>query len=225
MIDIMPRQMQETGNASGLRVALRLVQHVRIVVVAEEQRAQRAQSLFGALLCAFEQRRPEHAVVAAPAEKTKIFALKTRRGIGRHQRTFDQQGSRTAHRIDERTAGCEHLRPAGAEQHCGSEIFLQRRFALPAPPAAPMQRSTGEIERKRRPIPIQPEIDAYRRSFDIDARARAGARAELIDDRILDPLRDELCVAHRARGAHRVDRERAIDGEMLGSNRSTARPR
>ncbi len=149
-----------------------------------------------------------------PAEKSEILALQSGRGIGGHERAFDEQRARAAHRIDERAAVREHLEPAAADQHRGREIFLERRFALPAPPAAPVQRRAREIERQRRDITVQAQVYADRRRFELDAGPRARAIAELIDDRILDALCDELRVRERALTRHRVDRERRLGVEM-----------
>jgi hypothetical protein len=78
-----------------------------------------------------------------------------------------------------------------------------------------MQRRSGKIDRKRRAVAMQSEIDPERRTFEIDAGTFARTRPELIDDGVLDALRDELRVVQRGRRTDRVNRERAIDREML----------
>ncbi len=135
--------------------------------------------------------------------------------VGRHQRAFDQQCAAAAHRIEQRAAFGIQLRPAAAQQHGRSEVLLQRRLALRLAPAAPVQWSAAEIDRKDRPALAHHQVEAQVGRFDIDIRPRAGLRAQHVDDGVLDALCGITRVRDRIAGNMGVDGQRHARIEML----------
>jgi hypothetical protein len=119
-----------------------------------------------------------------------------------------------AHRVEQCAALGVDLRPAGAQQHRGGEILLQRRLALQLAPAAAMQRAAGKIQRQRGAVAAQAHVDAHVRLVGIHAGSLAVALAELVDHRILHPLRQVLAVGELAQRGVRIDRQRGVAGEM-----------
>ncbi len=205
-------QREKTRHAGFLRIAFGRLYHARVGIAAEEHAAQSAQASFGALIRLVQQPAPERDIVLLPAEKAEILTTQAGRHVGRHQGAFYQQSAGAAHRIEQCAAGGIHLGPARAQQHCRGEIFLQRCLTLHFAPAAPMQRRTSQIQRHRRAIAAQPQIDPDVRFVGVDAGPSAIPLTELIDHRVLHPQADELAVgklAHRRTGVHR---ERGVRG-------------
>ena len=143
-----------------------------------------------------EQLFPKGRVVSAPALQAEVVAAEPRRSVGSHQRRFDEQGSGTAHGIQQRLAGFGHGGPAGVDQHCRGNVFLQRcRTALAAVPA-PVEAVAGEIDGDGGHVSVQVGVNAHVRSCPIHRRSRPAQITQLIDDGVLDLLSAEMRVAY-----------------------------
>ena len=160
------------------------------------------------------KRLPGGRVVLFPALEAEPLAEEPRRDVGGDQGRLDRKRPRAAHRVDERAACRRDRGPAGAHENGGGEIFLERRRALPAAIAAPVQALAREVDRDRERPARGVGIDAKRRRVAVHGRSRAGLLAELVDDRVLHALRAELRVRDARHAAGEIDGERRVDVEV-----------
>ena len=160
------------------------------------------------------QRLPGGGIVLLPALEAESLAEEPRRDVGGDQGRLDRKGPRAAHRVDERAARRRDRGPAGAHENGGGEILLERRGALPAAIAAPVQALAGEVDRDRERPARRVGIDAKRRRVAVHGRPGAGFFAELVHDRVLHALRAELRVRDARHAAREIDGERCVDVEL-----------
>ena len=216
VFDRLPLEAREADHSGLLRIALGLVEDIRILIHAEKRGWQGAQSGFGAHLGLGTQGLPGISSVAEPTEETKVASTNPWCHIGRHQRRFNHQRAGSAHGIDQRSAILEDFRPPGAQQHGAGQVFLERRFALANAIAAPMQGRAGQIQREQGTILAQQQVQPYARLFEVNAGTIAVAIAELVDYRILDLLRQVARVPHQAGIAHCIDGQGAVFSQVCG---------
>ncbi len=105
---------------------------------------------------------PGMRVVLLPALEAEPLAEQPGRDVGGDQRGLDRQRAGPAHRVDERAAGRRDRRPARADQDRGCEVLLERRRALPAAVAAPVQAVARQVDRDRDGAARGVHIDAKR---------------------------------------------------------------
>ena len=110
-------------------VAPRLDQ-ARIGLITTNPQRRLGQARGGALFGLGVQALPEGRHVAEPGREAPALTLEVGRDIGGDHRRFHQEGTDTAHRVGQRPASGGNPWPAGADQHRGGEVFLQRRGAL-----------------------------------------------------------------------------------------------
>lgn len=130
-------------------------------------------------------------VVTAPPFEAE-GAPRRREPSARPRRSFDRQGTRSAHGIEKRSTRCE----ARQTQESRSKVLAERRLAPLRSIAADPQSHASEIEKDFEPIPIQPCDDTKVRVVGVDIGPTAGPLPQLIDDRILDLLRQKAGVRH-----------------------------
>ncbi len=152
-------------------------------------------------------------VVLLPALEAETRAQQAGRDVGGDQRRLDRKCPRAAHRVDEarRPSAAIAGQPARSEYR-GGEILLERRRALPAAIAAPVQAVAREIDGDRDgDFALDMHIDANVGAARSTDGRRPGLLAELIHDRVLHPLRAELRVRDAGHAAREIDGQRAVD--------------
>ncbi len=159
--------------------------------------------------------RPRLRVVPEPTLESEALAQQPRRRRGGHERGLDRQRPRPAHRIHERAAALENVRPTGEAQQRRREVLLERRLALPDPIPAAMQALARQIDRERTPLAAHERVHAQVGSIAIDVRPAPHRLAHAIDDRILHLLRAELRVLDPRARSDEVHRDRALGPHML----------
>ena len=174
----------------------------------------------------FDERRPERGVVPAPAEKTEVVALQV---PARHRPPSARlRSAASPSRTSDRRARRRSRTPRG--QPPRSSIAAARfsfSGASPCPRRQP-RRCSGVPDRSSDTVATS---RCRRRLMRIDGRSRSTPGrapmriAKLIDDRILDALRDELRMRERAR-RRRPRRPRACRRHRdAATSRSAARRR
>ena len=125
-------------------------------------------------------------------------------------------------------SACHHLRPAGAHQDRRRQVLLERRLGLRALLAvsAPVQALPREVEAQRRRRAPLVQVQAHVGTAHVDRRALPEALAELVDDRVLHPLRDEVRVGELPwAGARRRRRPRACRSARDATTSRCSAPR
>ena len=154
---------------------------------------------------------PGRPVVLLPALEGEPLAEKPRCDIGGNERRLDRKRAGATHRIDEATAGRRDRRPAGANENRGCKVLLERRRALSSPIATPVQAVARQVDRDRDGATRRVHIDAEPWRIAVDGGPRPRPLAKLVDDRVLDSLRAELCMRHAGNAPGEVDGECAVD--------------
>ncbi|MCY1292059.1 hypothetical protein D9M70_412710 [compost metagenome] len=145
-----------------------------------------------------------------------MLALEVGRDVGGDQSGLDQEGADPAHRVGQRPALGGDARPAGADQHRGGEVLLERRGALLQAVTALVQAVAGEVEGEDRLAALQAQVDAHVGVDLVDRRALAAALAQAVDDGVLDLERTEVGVVDAGAMAAELHGEAAIGRQMLG---------
>ncbi len=149
----------EALEARRRGVRLRGADRAGVAIVAADREMLRARRR-APVARLVEQAAPERRIVTAPTQESEILAPKSRCGVGRDRRGLDAERARPAHRIDEAERLAvgrrrrDERRPARAQQNRGREILLQRRGALRAAVAAPMQALARQVDRERRDVAV-----------------------------------------------------------------------
>jgi len=107
---------------------------------------------------------PEHGIVAAPAEKSKILAHRSGRAIRGDHRRLDHQRSGAAQRIEELGTSGSGLIPSGTQQHACRKILAQRRLPGLGAIATAVQPLPRQVDRQRDPLTRCVRDDAHRRA-------------------------------------------------------------
>ena len=206
---IAPLDVYEATQARAFDILDGRANRALILIVATQRQLaiQRCSTTFA---CLIGQSLPQCAIVTEPANESEVTAHGARRNVERHQRSLDRQRPRSAHGIDELAAVLCNRRPAAAKQNGRREIFLERRRHTACAIRTPMQTLARQIETQRRPITIEPHVDAHIGLIEVHRRPLAGALTHDIDDRILGLQRAEMRMRNARRGTRQVDRERAI---------------
>ena len=133
-------------NTGALSIPLRLCNGACIAIPAAQQNtefcrvfAATRQAGSGTQSRHIAQPMPNRRIMLTPSHKTVVVTLQTRRYVSRNQGGFDDQGARTAQRVEQWRAAHGEVGPAHTLQNRRSQRFAQRRFAGRAAIAAPVQ--------------------------------------------------------------------------------------
>ena len=189
--------------------------HRRRVAVGADDRREPPQPGLAPRVRLRHEALPEARHVPRPAREAEALAQQARRDVPGEQRGLDRQGPRAAHRVEQRPPRRRDRRPAGADQHRGSEVLLERRGDRLRAVAPPVEALAGEVERHARLGAVEVDVDPQIRLRQVDRGAPPVALAKAVDDGVLDLLRPEDGVRDRRAGARKIDRERAVGREVL----------
>ena len=146
-----------------------------------------------------------------PFLKTETLPVYPRRNSQRNHRRLNQQGSRSAHRVDE----CAFSAPARFQDHTRRQHLIERSISLRNAITAFVQRFAGTVQRKRagfvRNVDIENQIgigDAYGRTFVVSL-------VEPVNDGILHPVGYKFGMAENMGKNHRVDGKCLVQRQIL----------
>ncbi len=219
-------ETHHAGEPRRQRVRLRLADDRGVRVAAEERASGVSPPARPGLL---REPPPERRIVSLPAEEPEGAAGQPGRGVERHQRGLDHQRSRPAHRVEERAAGRRDLGPAGAQQHRGRDVLLERRRALARAVAAPVQALAGQIEAHARVVAAEVHVQPDRRPSGVDRGPLESELAEAIGHSVLDEQGAVVGVADRrvgegaAHGKGRVHPHVPLPRDRLGAGAHVVR--
>ncbi len=177
--------MQQSTEPGPVGVEVRGTHSLRVQISTSNQR-QSGQAHLAPFPGLLQQLPPDSRLMTCPALKAVIRALQARGDISRHQRPLNQQGTGTAHRIEQRTAGCGNLWPPGPKQNGGSKILLQRRQNPFGAIAPAMKTNPREVDAESRLVLVQMKINPHIGTLHINGRPRAATLAKPVDNSVFD---------------------------------------
>ena len=139
---------------------------------------------------------PLFGLVPLPAHEAKALALKRRSPIQCHQGAFEKQRRRPAEGVDERRTFPRQGGPAGAQQHGGGEVFLQRSGAGTAAVATSVQALPRHVQRDIGLFIAQAHADRDVRRPGAHGRKTQTSGAKAIEDGIFTALGAKACIAY-----------------------------
>ncbi len=158
---------------------------------------------------------PKGRIVAAPAQEAEIPAFQGGRRVRGDQGGLGEKGAGTAHGVEQRAAALVDVRPAGAQQHGGGDIFLERGAAALESIAAPVQALAGEVHRQQCGVALDMQMQQHVGAFRLDVRAFAGGVAQIVAHRVLQQLRTIQGVTDGFVAAAAIAGERRPRGQMF----------
>ena len=203
-------------QTSALDIVAHRLQQPWVSFIAANPGWSLAHTRLGPLPRLVKQPLPERRHVLQPATEPPALTLQVGCDIGRHQGGFDQKGTRATHGVGQGFPGCRAAWPVGAQQDCGSQVFLQWRGALLQTVATLMQAGAGQVHRQLHLTVTAVHIQAQIRLHPINARALAIRLAQLINQRILDLECAEMRVVDTRQATAEINRQRAVGGQVIG---------
>ena len=201
-------QLANTGTAG---VAARALNDARVAIGAVEMRGIFRQPLTCAGLRVVFDLFPERFIVLRPAFEAPLAAMESRGAVGGQHGRFNQQGTGTAHRVEQRRARL----PAGAHHNGGRQGLFDGCHAGTIAVAAQVQARAAQIERDTRRVAVQPDVNTQIRVFTIDVRTFLIFTRKAVHNGVFYAQGTVLAVADLVVHAVEMDRKGGIRGEDL----------